>query len=334
MDFNKTTEAIIGGVADNFNNQLSVILGMADLLKEECHNNEYLQGMVDDIVLAASRSSELVKLLLTTAQQENSFQKESYSIKAIISTIKTILISTIKSRSIMIESSVSDSLLISVDKGELVYVVTYLIVKLFADSIKDITLQIFEKSGKLFWVLELSGGTETPKDLLSGDERSLLSRLLKKSDITLQTDSQERVTLEFPLVAPPPQSVVSLVGEKVLLVDDEPVALMVAKKILEHKGYKVLSAETGENAVALFETDLADVGVAIIDMKLPDMGGAELFTSLRVIEPTLKIIICSGYSLNEEIEELLNRGGALFLQKPYSSQTLYDIVEKAKKDSF
>lgn len=73
------------------------------------------------------------------------------------------------------------------------------------------------------------------------------------------------------------------------------------------------------------------IGVVILDMIMPKMGGSEVFQALRRIDPRVKVLLCSGYSQNgfAGIDDLLKRGAAGFIQKPFSRQTIALAIKKA-----
>lgn len=131
--------------------------------------------------------------------------------------------------------------------------------------------------------------------------------------------------------------VTSLPGkETILIVDDEHMILSVTKDLLEELGYRILTASNGVEALAGFEEHKGSVDMVILDMVLPDMGGGEIFDRLRRIDPKLKILLASGYSIDGQARSILERGCNGFIQKPYRlgklSQKIRDILDH-KSDS-
>jgi PAS domain S-box-containing protein len=103
----------------------------------------------------------------------------------------------------------------------------------------------------------------------------------------------------------------------VLLVDDEQMILDVGLKLLESMGYRALAASGGREARELYEKHGAGIDLVILDMVMPDMNGARTFEELKKIDPRVKVLLSSGYSLDAKAVEMLNRGCGGFIQKPY-----------------
>ena len=106
-------------------------------------------------------------------------------------------------------------------------------------------------------------------------------------------------------------------AEKILLVDDEPVVLEANRQLLEALGYGVHAARSGQEAIAFFLENKADISLVILDMVMPGMSGGDTFDRLRAIHPDIPVILCSGYSIDGEAQEILDRGCNGFLQKPF-----------------
>jgi len=83
-----------------------------------------------------------------------------------------------------------------------------------------------------------------------------------------------------------------------------------------------------EDALTTFEQNKDDIDLAIIDMIMPDMGGAALYDRIKAIDPTVNVIILSGYSLDDHAAHLMTRGCKAFLQKPLSVQTLSEKLRE------
>lgn len=118
-------------------------------------------------------------------------------------------------------------------------------------------------------------------------------------------------------------------SETVLVIDDEPMVLTVTQQLLEHFGYDVICAKNGREAVDIAESHSGDIGVALLDMGMPIMGGAEAFPLLAQARPSMKIIICSGYELAGASQTLLDSGASAFVQKPFLPQDLCSEIRKA-----
>lgn len=117
--------------------------------------------------------------------------------------------------------------------------------------------------------------------------------------------------------------------ETILLVEDETALRALARQILQRKGYKVLEAESGLKALAVWEQHSDEIDLLLTDVIMPDgVNGLELAHRLREQRPHLKVIYTSGYSL--ELENLENelREGWNFLQKPYHPRKLTSTIRQ------
>jgi two-component system cell cycle sensor histidine kinase/response regulator CckA len=87
-------------------------------------------------------------------------------------------------------------------------------------------------------------------------------------------------------------------GEMVLVVEDEPQVLGVCRAMLEHLGYQVLTASSGPLALELYDQHAEEIALVLADMMMPHMGGVELYQKLRLRDPTAKVVVVTGYPLN------------------------------------
>jgi signal transduction histidine kinase len=134
-----------------------------------------------------------------------------------------------------------------------------------------------------------------------------------------------------PVKAPPPD--VALGGEvrggqeTILVVEDEELLRDMAHLILEDCGYQVLEAGSGAEALQVWERHPGGIDLVLTDVVMPGgMSGRELAGKLRASQPELKIIFTSGYNVEETNTDFFRRGGAVFLQKPYTRPKLAKIV--------
>jgi PAS domain S-box-containing protein len=119
----------------------------------------------------------------------------------------------------------------------------------------------------------------------------------------------------------------------VLIVDDEKLIRESAANLLENMCYNVLTAENGKEGIEIFTKNRESISLVILDMIMPKMGGKETFLKLREINPSLTVILSSGYARDKAVQELLDSGAAGFIQKPYrSSELAYILMEIDKKN--
>lgn len=118
----------------------------------------------------------------------------------------------------------------------------------------------------------------------------------------------------------------------VLLVDDEQIVIDVSTEMLKMIGYKVLAAGGGQDAITLYQKHISEIDIVILDLIMPGMGGKEVFAELYQIDPDVKVVLSSGYSIDGLAREILDSGGSAFIQKPFSlkalSQKLKQVLEQ------
>jgi CheY-like chemotaxis protein len=111
-------------------------------------------------------------------------------------------------------------------------------------------------------------------------------------------------------------------NETVLLVDDEIEFLETTTEMLEAYGYRPLPVSRGDEAVDIFNKHHRTIDIVVLDMIMKDMDGAEVFRELKRIQPEVKVILCSGYSIDGQAGQLLDEGIAAFVQKPFNIRRL------------
>ena len=118
-------------------------------------------------------------------------------------------------------------------------------------------------------------------------------------------------------------------NETILLVEDEPALLAVAKRALTRLGYHVLSAADGREALALWEQHASAVDLVLTDMRMPrGMNGLVLAEKLAASKPSLKIIIMSGYSTEMATNGAVGQIEFTYLAKPFELETLAATVRR------
>jgi CheY-like chemotaxis protein len=118
-------------------------------------------------------------------------------------------------------------------------------------------------------------------------------------------------------------------GQTVLLVEDDPAVAETIQAMLEHRGYRVITAVNGREALAACREHPAETALVLSDMVMPDMGGGALFRALRAEDPGIKVIMMSDYPLGEEGAKLLEQGVSAWLEKPVSFGRLSQAMDRA-----
>ncbi|RCK79632.1 MAG: PAS/PAC sensor hybrid histidine kinase [Candidatus Ozemobacter sibiricus] len=114
----------------------------------------------------------------------------------------------------------------------------------------------------------------------------------------------------------------------ILLADDEEIIRITVQEILTNQGYTVLTARSGEEAVVLFREHRARIDAALLDLLMPGCNGRVAAERMREIDPTLPIIMSSGFRMDQELGSFVETGEGDFLEKPYDLSELIRIVHR------
>ncbi len=120
--------------------------------------------------------------------------------------------------------------------------------------------------------------------------------------------------------------------EKILVIDDEEMILSVGAQMLRRLGYTVETALGGRSGIRIFQAQGGAFDLVVLDMIMPDLGGSETFAEIARLKPSVKVLLSSGYSLNGQARDLLERGCRGFIQKPFTlaelSGAVRDVLER------
>jgi signal transduction histidine kinase/ActR/RegA family two-component response regulator len=116
--------------------------------------------------------------------------------------------------------------------------------------------------------------------------------------------------------------------ETILIVDDEDMIRMLAKDLLGSKGYTVLEACNGPDALRMYAADGARIDLVILDMAMPGMDGREVFDRLKDQNPNVRTILSTGYAEDDRAREMMSQGVRAFVQKPYRAEEFAAAVRR------
>lgn len=123
--------------------------------------------------------------------------------------------------------------------------------------------------------------------------------------------------------------------ETILLVDDEKMITDVTRAMLEKQGYRVIVANSGQQAIDAVLQNAGGIDLVMLDMIMPGMDGGATFDRIRELEPAMPVVLSSGYAINGLAEQILKRGCNGFLQKPFNisalSRKIRETLEAVKK---
>ncbi|MDP8242872.1 MAG: response regulator [Candidatus Hinthialibacter antarcticus] len=116
----------------------------------------------------------------------------------------------------------------------------------------------------------------------------------------------------------------------ILFVEDEIVIRETVCEVLGEAGHTMLAAKDGLAACELFDKNIDEVDLVILDLSLPKRSGLEVMDYIRSKRSDMKILVCSGYVDNKRVEKLVRSGAVSFLSKPYQ----FEQVAAAIRDCF
>lgn len=115
----------------------------------------------------------------------------------------------------------------------------------------------------------------------------------------------------------------------ILLIDDEPAIRFTNRLLLESAGYKVLVAENGLEGLEIYKKDKDEIDLVILDMIMPEMNGSECFKRIKEFDSSAKVILCSGFPQDADVAEMKKAGLISFLYKPCRCDELSRVVAEA-----
>ncbi len=155
-------------------------------------------------------------------------------------------------------------------------------------------------------------------------------------EVYSEVDKGTTFKVYLPIVERPATTVGSKVAgpvpggtETILLAEDDEIVLGVAKAFLESAGYTVLTAADGEEALRVFGEHNDGIGLALLDVMMPKLGGRAVFESIRQTHPQMSVLFASGYSLNAIHTNFVLDEGMTLIQKPYQRANLLRKVREA-----
>jgi CheY-like chemotaxis protein len=113
-----------------------------------------------------------------------------------------------------------------------------------------------------------------------------------------------------------------------LVVDDEPMALELAKRILSEADFDVTTAQSGFECLDLFRKRPSHFNLVLLDLSMPFMDGEETFGRLRGINPNVVVILSTGFIAQERLDRMVAAGMAGFLRKPHRPDEMVAHIQR------
>ena len=186
-----------------------------------------------------------------------------------------------------------------------------------------------------------------PPEIACGLGLSLVESIAKDHNGRVEVESQPGAGSTFSLLVPAvlPQTRAADTdtavtadegaghGELIMVVDDEQDLCEMAKFILEKKGYRVLVAASGREAIQVVEERLREIQLVILDMNMPGDDGVRVYEALRRLGSTSKVILTSGYTFNSPYQQLIDSCDAPFVPKPWDLPALISETRRVLSES-
>ncbi|MBA3455782.1 MAG: response regulator [Deltaproteobacteria bacterium] len=112
----------------------------------------------------------------------------------------------------------------------------------------------------------------------------------------------------------------------VLVVDDDLIVRGAVTRTLDLLGYQTLEAGSGAEAVTLYREHLGVIAAVVLDMVMPGMSGRATYVALREIDPEVRVLLVSGYAMNDEVQAILDLGVRSYLAKPHTVEQLAEAL--------
>jgi CheY-like chemotaxis protein len=126
------------------------------------------------------------------------------------------------------------------------------------------------------------------------------------------------------------------VSRCILVVDDEPMALMLLNQILSEAGHTVVTAQSGFEALDYFRKEPRRFALILLDLSMPLMDGEETFNHFRAIDPNVIVLLNTGFIENRRLDRMIANGLAGFLRRPYRAAEvvtqIQSVLQNVKKN--
>ena len=369
---------LAGGVAHDFNNQLSIISGFAELIREKTASDATIVRYADNIMLTAKRSADLTGQLLAFSRK-GKFLARPIDVNAIILEVANILKHTIDKRITILQRLNASPGTITGDPAQIQN--AFLNIALNArDAMPDGSMLQFKtelmdldnnyydvkkfviSAGRYVRISISDTGTGintetrshlfepffTTKEKGKGTGMGLpaVYGIIKnhKGAINIYSEPERGTTVRIYL----PASKTPVGNERegapaapaqgrklsILFVDDEDMIQEIAQEMLQGFGHSVHVCDNGQSAVEYYKQYWKSIDLVILDIIMPHMGGKAAFSALRQINPAAKVLLSSGFSINEEAQSIIDQGALGFIQKPFSSAQIAKAIQETMGETY
>ncbi len=360
---------LAGGVAHDFNNQLTTILGSAEVLREQVQDDPERLALIDEISAAAQRSAELTRKLLSFSRKSPSMRR-TLDLNELVREVTPMLSRSIDPKVRIVTRLEAGSAKVMGDPAELQNAILNLALNARDAMPEGGTLTIATSN------VDPGGADEgrppelgpkayvlvSVRDTGVGMSAEVMSRILepffttkpegtgmglpsvygtaKSHDGELMIRSKENYGSLFAIGLPAadegselyeriPSNIPLSPISTILIVDDEPSVRELFARVLKSLGHHVQMAASGAEAVEMVAKAPQAYDAAIVDLAMPGIGGRETISSLRQLAPNLKFMVTSGFASPDEVQATLTEGTRVFLPKPFTRAQLANALKEA-----
>ena len=367
----KAINTLAGGIAHQFNNALSGITGNIDLIEMDLPDNENMAGYIRQMKGSADRMTKLTEQLLAYARG-GKYQAETISLNAFVENVLPLIQHGIDHRIKIETDLLTDVLNINADPVQMQMIFSAILTNASEAIEGEGRIRISIRGAEIddefvkyhsalkpgyHACLEVDDNGKgmdneirskifepffTTKSPGRGLGMAAAYGIVKNHNGWISVYSEAGrgtvVRIYLPAIEAPakipatPKRALPQDSGTILLVEDEEIVRDVSRALLERLGYHVLAAVNGQEAVNIAKSYDENIDLALLDIILPDIEGKEVYPQLMEARPNLKVIVCSGYSIDGPARQILDAGAQGFIQKPFNLSALLEKLEEVLKD--
>jgi signal transduction histidine kinase/CheY-like chemotaxis protein len=365
----ETIGRLAAGVAHDFNNNLTAVIGCSELLKDELTDNPSARELVEDVLTSARRAAELTRQLLAFSRKAQMVLVAT-DIHLLIEGAVALVRRSMNPRVEVVTKLTAENSIVLADATLLDNAILNLLVNA-GDAMPNggqltvatTSYEIVEghepgqglAPGKYLLVEVLDTGVGIESEILpnifdpffttksvgkgTGLGLAAVSGTIKAHSGSIAVESEAGCGTAFRILLPcstaqevnakHESNVVTRGSGEILLVDDDALVRRTAAATLRNLGYNVTTANDGLCAMEAFDAAPAKFDLIILDLRMPRMSGEETFRALRSRVPNIPVVLWSGFGAEQDVAMMLRNGAAGFVQKPYRVAELSLVVNDA-----
>lgn len=375
VKMNRVVADLAGGIAHQFNNTLNIITGHVELLKMDIPDNGYIRSFSTVVFDSVKKMTALTDKLLAYARaglnrpgkvelngilseglSSFSYARDRITVASSFDT-GNILVDADESQLRMVFSAMFKNAVEAIkDSGQVSVATRYLpgeesrdtsrgkgsgsIVCLeVRDNGEGMNKEVAERIFEPFFTTKFQG-----RGLDMAAAQGIVTSHGGWIDVQSCVGEGTTVSVFLPVASYRPASEFRLQENyieetgTILVIDDDDSIRDLTVTMLKRLGYQAISASTAWEAIDVAERLKDKIDLAMVDIEMPDMKGDELYPHLIRICPDLKVIVCSGYSVDGPGEKMIKSGAQLFMQKPFSfgdlAMNMRILIERRKEKRY